>query len=306
MSNDNYNDICFIVTSWEQNLFMSVKQTLLTFGVREQNIIKVSDRVSRPKSLNKAWNSATGYKYIVFIDEDVVIRDSHVFSRFKEILESPENDAVAGVLANPKLFSEGQALFDITHDKDPSTPWKESVEECTSNLISLNCALFRADLMQRFNEDMFGNQVFDTCFGYELAFCNKKVLLDKATLVLARSNDYFSKSLSYHTIVARNWHILKSKWISRNNWNGVFDFNLKNNNEIPSIEEVTHWNEIKQMQYCFAYNQDGLVRCYLNPRFSGLIQAGSFVNIIENSLKNISNKVQFSIPYQGSTPIFNI
>ncbi len=314
MSNSNYDDIAFVVTSWEPNLFLSIKQTLLSFGVVDKNIIKISERVSRPKSLNKVWNdvsseiiaeSVNRYNYIAFIDEDVVIRDNHVFDRFKEILENPDNVNIAGVIANPKLFSEGQSLFEIQHDLAPTTPWQSSLSECTSNLISLNCALFRADLKQRFDEDLFGNQNFDVDFGLQLALDEKKVVIDKALLVLARANDYISKSLSYHSIVARNLHIFVKKWSNIKNWINVADYNAKNNNEIPSIEEITHLSEIKQMQYCFAYNRDGIARCYLGPRLGGLAQAGQFVQMIENSLKNVPNMVEYSIPYQGALPIFN-
>ncbi len=313
MYNSDYDNICFVITSWEPNLFLSVKQTLLSFGVNEQNIIKVTDRVSRPKSLNKAWNSigvgeniASGYKYIAFIDEDVVIRDNHVFTRLKEILEAPENQQVVGVLANPKLFSEGQSLFEIPHDMPPETSWKQSLQDCTSNLVSLNCCLFRANLNQRFDEDYFGNQNFDVDFGLQMALDNKKVLVDKALLVLARANDYINKSLSYHAAVARNLHIFMRKWSNIKDWVNVLTFNAKNNNEIPSIEELTHMSEMKQMSYCYAFNRDGIARCYLGPRFSGLIPAGNFLQSIENSLRNIPNMVEYAIPYHGALPIFNL
>lgn len=305
MLNSNYDDICFIVTSWEPSLFLAVKQTLLSFGVHEQNIIKVTDRVSRPRSLNKAWNTIAGYKYVVFIDEDVVIRDNHVFSRLKEILEHPDNSTIAGVLANPKLLHEGESFFDIKHDMPPETPWKNSLAECTSSLVSLNCAMFRADLKQRFDEDLFGNQNFDVDFGLQFALDNKSVLVDRALLVLARANDYVSKSLSYHVMVARNLHIFMRKWSNIKTWTNVSDFNSKNNNEIPSIEELTHMSEIKQMQYCFAFNRDGITRCYLNPRLGNIIQVGQYVFGIENNLKNIQNMVDYTIPHHGALPIFN-
>lgn len=299
------NDIAFVVTSWEDTLFLSVKQTLLSMSVSEQDIYRISDRTSRPAALNAMWDrlSIPKYKYIAFIDEDVIIRDSHTFTRLREILENTE---AAGVIANPKLITDGQSFYDIKHDLPPETPWKDSLVECTSNLVSLNCALFRNDLDIGFDEDMFGNQVFDLCFGFELAFNNKKVFLDKALLVLARANNYVGKSLSYHAVVARNLHILKCKWTDRRDWKGVGHYNNVHNNEIPSIEELTHWPEIKQLQYVFAYNRDGAVRCYLQPRFSGLIQAATFVQNIENNLKNIPSMVEYAIPYQGALPIFDL
>jgi len=302
------NDICFVVTSWEDSLFLSIKQTLLSMSVPEQNIYRISDRTSRPAALNAMWDklSIPKYKYIAFIDEDVVIRDNHTFARLREILENTE---AAGVIANPKLISEGQSFYDIKHDLPPETPWKDSLVECTSNLVSLNCALFRNDLEIGFDEDMFGNQVFDLDFGLQLALQGKKVFIDKALLVLARANNYVSKSLSYHAVVARNLHIFMRKWSNIKDWDkecGVKAYNTKHNNEIPSIEELMHWPEIKQLQYTFAYNRDGAVRCYLQPRFSGLIQAASLVQNIENNLKNIPNMVEYAIPHQGSLPIFDL
>lgn len=307
-----YDNIVFAVTSWEENLFISIRQSLLSLGVPDSRIVKISERTSRPKSLNKVWNSYTnpsidnGIKYIAFIDEDVVIRDRHVFSRFTEILESPGNESIAGVIANPKLFSEGQSMFEIAHDLPPETPWQQSLTECTSTLVSLNLALFRIDLTQRFNEDMFGNQVFDVCFGLDLAKDGKRVVTDKATLILARANNYLDKSLSYHAVVARNLHIFMRKWTNVNNWNGVASYNASHDNEIPSIEELTHGSEMKQMQYCMRYNPDGLTRCYLQPRLSGLIPAAIYVQNIENGLKNIQHAVEYSIPFQGALPIFNL
>jgi len=307
-----YENISFVVTSWEPNLFNNIKQTLISFGVKESHIIKLSERASRPKSLNRVWNEHnnedvdSGIKYIAFIDEDVVIRDSHVFKRMTEILEAPENASIAGVLANPKLFNEGQSLFEIPHDMPPSTPWQQSLVECTSNLVSLNCALFRVDLKQRFDIDYFGNQNFDVDFGLQLALDNKKVVVDKALLVLARANDYFSKSLSYHSIVARNLHIFVKKWSNIKTWTSVADWNLKHNNEIPCIEELTHMSEARLMQYCYAYNRDGIARCYLGPRFSSIPHAGQFVQGIENNLQNVKNMVEYTIPYHGALPIFNI
>ncbi len=304
--NNDYSDIAFIVTTWEPELFMAIRQCLLSFGVHERNIIKVTDRVSRPKSLNKAWNTIDGYKYVAFIDEDIVIRDKTTFIRLKEILNAPENAAIAGALANPKLFLEGQPLFEIQHDMPPETPWQQSLSECTSFLTSLNCCLFRADLTQRFDEDYFGNQNFDVDFGLQLAFDNKKVVIDRALLVLARANDYFGKSLSYHSIVARNLHVFMVKWSNIDGWKGVNEYNASHNNEIPSIEELTHWPELKQMRYCFAYGRDGISRCYLQSRFNSIIQVAAFVQNIENSLKDVQNLVDFTIPYHGALPIFNM
>jgi hypothetical protein len=96
------------------------------------------------------------------------------------------------------------------------------------------------------------------------------------------------------------------KWSNISEWEDVWTYNKKHNNEIPSIEEISHWSEIRQMQYCHAFNRDGLVRCYLSPRFGSLVQAGGFVQNIENHLKNIENMVEYTIPYQGALPVFNL
>jgi len=300
-----YPDTLFIITSWDDSLFFSLKQTLMSFGADQSQMYRLQDRKSRPPAMNHALREASRRtcKYIVFLDEDVWLQDSDIFDRLKLILN---NTGVAGAIANPKLVQEGQDWRSIQRDKPKNTPLEECLVDCTSNLISLNCAMFKMDLLDGlfFDEDLYGNQQLDLDWGWMLAKGGHKILVDQSTLVCTRANNYFGKSLAYHSVVARNLHILKCKWSDIASWKGVWGYNLSHNNEIPSIEELTHWSELRAMQYCYQYNRDGIDRCYIRPRLGGIIQAAIHIQSIEQAVGNLPDLMQFSVPAPGALPIF--
>ncbi len=299
-----YPKTFFAVTSWDDSLFLQLKQKLLTFGVEDEQIHRLQERQSRSITLNRAITKAYGLDtdYMVFLDEDIDLPDSHVFDRLKEGLLST---GAIGVIANPKLIQEGQNWSSFARDLPVNAPIDVSLADCGSNLVSLNCAMFDYHKLGNacFDEDLFGNQNLDTDFGWQLVKQGYKIFVDMAVVVTTRANNYFTKSLSYHAIVARNLHVLKAKWSSIDSWLSVKDYNQGHNNEIPSLEELTHWSEIKQMQYCYQYNRDGLSRCYLSPRFGNVIAVGGYVQTIEQSLANLPNLAEFTIG-ENRLPVF--
>lgn len=258
----------FYITSWDPlgAKVTSLKKELIKQGVPKERIRVLSERKSRPAVLNAAIRECTT-EYIGFLEDDV--KPAHNAVKVLEnLLDKYTNAGLA--IAPVQQYNEdeiGTALGRVPED----TPDSKSLQNMSNKMWTLNFVIFRKSTGVYFDEDFFGNQVFDWDFGLQLMKKGFLSLGDHRTAVAHTQTSYEKKSLAYHAAVCRNRQIFMSKWKDIDKWHCVNIYNSMYPNTIPTIEELTHASENWVMNYISKYDHYGLVSCWYQSRF-GVLQ----------------------------------
>lgn len=251
----------FIIPVWSTDVYAKqVKKQLMEQGVAEEKIIFITEKISRAVSLNKAIKNITT-EYVGIFDDDVMLAPN-VVSRLEDLLDK-----------NPKIgfaIAPVQQMMDLVvpkPDLPESAPDNQSLENTSAKSWTFNATIYRKSCGVLMDEDFFGGQLIDWDFSLDLLHKGYLSVADHRTAVAHKTTAFTGKSLAYHGVVARSRQIFMTKWKDRDNWANVADYNKKNNNEIPSLEELTHNSEDWLIEYIAKYDKFGLAECYFNPRF---------------------------------------
>lgn len=296
------NKTTFYITSWDDVHFTATKNILLAQGVNPKYIFRIADRASRPKAMNKAWNTCDT-QYIAFLDDDIKVCEGEIVSRMEYILDTDPNIGCAVIPCAQYSYFPEKIIPQMPH----GTPLEKALVNTSRELTTLNFVLIRNNLPNalKFDEDFFGNQVFDVDFGWGL-LKNNLLCVEDTSLALAHiQTDYPSKNLFYHAAVARNKHILKEKWSNIDQWVNLAHFNLHNNNAIPSIEELSHTNEKKLIEYIASFNRHGFIKAFLEPRFAGVDIVQKYLASLEDYTNNTEDIFNYTFAASTSLPIFD-
>lgn len=257
----NPNKTTFYITSWS-DAGLSVKQQLIDQGLPEENIVLLTERVSRPIALNKALLSCKT-EYFGMADEDVLVQPNAL----RILTSTLDNNPTIGFVAAP-VIQQTDKLTLAKPDLPEHSSDEISLEDISTKLWTFNFVIMRnLQGKVKFEEEFFGNQLLDWDLGLELKRLGYSSVADHRTSVSHIQTDYSKKSYAYHGVVARNRHIFMAKWRDRASWQGVKAYNAQNNNEIPSLEELTHWSEEHLFDYICQYDKMGLTECWWRPRF---------------------------------------
>ena len=167
-----------------------------------------------------------------------------------------------------------------------------------------NATIYRKSCGVLMDEDFFGGQLIDWDFSLDLLYKGYLSIADHRTAVAHKTTSFEKKSLCYHGVVARSRQIFMTKWKDRDNWTNVADYNKKNNNEIPTLEEITHWNEDKLIEYIAKYDKFGLAECYFNPRFGSNEKLNQWLTSISAQINQAEQIFNPKITDMSSIPRF--
>lgn len=267
--------ISFIVTSWkpESRATHQLVDMIIRQGVDPKNIHIVDDRISRPISLNRAIARCNS-DYIGFCEDDVLPSMNAVETLTRLLDRYPKVGLAAAKVQ--QLFDERPTTAPIP-SMGHECPDEVSLEDISGQMWTLNFVLYRKSTNVLFDEDYFGNQVFDEDFGYELFHHGYSSMVDLRCAVAHQQTDYFTKSLSYHVCVARNRQISIEKWRCRADWQGLHAFEKANRGVIPTIEELTHANEDWQYKYIAKFDLYSLQEFYFRARFGDSNDIENFI-----------------------------
>jgi hypothetical protein len=279
----------FFVTTWTPHGEAAAKivRLLNGSGIESSDIQLLTERVSRPKSLNRAI-SGCRTPYVGFLEDDVNFSPGTPGILELDLDADPSIGlAVApvtqlagtepGLMPQPAMALDAAGAFLV---------------ECSSRMWTLNFAVYRKDVGVPFDESYFGNQVFDWDFGLELLLRGYRSMADLRTAVTHRQTDYSRKSLSYHAMVARNRHIFVEKWRNRGSWKGIPPC-------VPSVEELTHAGEAEQMRYVARFDSPGLHNHYLAPRFGS---QASFDRFLGSFPRDVPDEFRVMVREAGTLP----
>lgn len=288
----------FLIPVWSSDVYAKqVKKQLMEQKVPESNIVFIKEKISRSISLNKYINEAKT-EFIGIFDDDVVLAPN-VVEVLEELLDKYPN---VGFATAPV-----QQVKDLVVPKPELaayTPDSQSLENISARMWTFNATIYRKSCGVKMDEDFFGGQLIDWDFGLELLHKGYLSLSDHRTAVAHKQTVYDKKNLFYHAIVARSRHIFMRKWQDRNAWVDVKQYNLQHNDEIPTLEELTHSNEDWLIKYIARFDNAGLVGCWFNPRFLNDKKSKAF---IEDMALNIIKTQQEFNPFvndMNSIPIF--
>jgi hypothetical protein len=284
------NKTTFYITSWDDQPFETLRADLINFGIPSESIHRIADRTSRPIAMNKAWAKCET-QYIAFLDSDIKLAKNPFLPRMEYLLD---NHAKIGAVVIP-CYQFADLPEDVKPQLPEDTPVEKSLSNLSSNLITLNCILIRQDIKTRFEEAYFGNQVFDLDLGWSLLREGYATVAD-LTLALAHTpTNYLNKNLFYHAAISRNRQIMKAKWSNIDAWTNLDTYNSLNNNEIPSIEELSHSNEDKLLSYIVDWDEYGLKSCYMNPRFENIFAIAQYLAKVDATIKNRQQTFNYNI-----------
>ena len=251
----------YIIPVWSTDVYAKqVKKQLMEQGVAEENIIFTTEKISRAVSLNKAIANITT-EYVGIFDDDVMLAPN-VVSVLEDLLD--RNPKIGFAIAPVQQMDE---LAVPKPDLPEAAPDGQSLENQSAKCWTFNACIYRKSCDVILDEDLFGAQISDWDFGLSLLHKGYLSIADHRTAVAHKKTSFQNKNIMYHGVVARNRQIFMTKWKDRDNWTNVADYNKKNNNEIPTLEEITHLNEDKLIEYIAKYDKFGLTECYFNPRF---------------------------------------
>jgi len=282
------NKTTFYITSWDPlgAKVTSLKKELVKQGVAKERIKVLSDRTSRPGVLNRAIRECTT-KYIGFLEDDVVPAHNAV-----KILENLlDNYPNAGLAIAPVQQWNEEEIIRATPRVAENTPDRHCLQDMSNQMWTLNFVIFRKSTGVFFDEDFFGNQIFDWDFGLQLMNKGFLSLGDHRTAVAHTQTNYGKKSLAYHAVVCRNRQIFMSKWKDINKWLCVNVYNLANPNTIPTIEELTHTSEQWIMDYISQYDHYGLVDCWYKSRFENIHKIASYCADFEHDFIGCNKQI---------------
>ncbi|MEQ1826821.1 MAG: hypothetical protein ABL921_12780, partial [Pirellula sp.] len=207
----------FYITTWnpEGAGTKRVVSSLKAQGVIDEHIKLITEKISRPKSLNKAIVDCQT-PYVGMLEDDVAFSDNAV-SQLETLLDRMPNIGLA-IADVQQVGSERELAESVVPSRPPNAGDDASLHSCSAQMWTLNFVLLRKSTNVRFDESYFGNQVFDWDYGLELLRAGYLSVVDRRTKVRHVRTNYASKSLSYHAMVARNRHIFKTKWESRDTW----------------------------------------------------------------------------------------
>lgn len=294
------NRTTFLIPVWSSDVYAKqVKKQLIEQGVPESNIKFITEKISRAISLNKYINEATT-EYVGIFDDDVVLAPN-VVEVLEDLLDKYPN---VGFATAP--VQQAVDLNIPTPRFSPSTPDEQALENISAKMWTFNATIYRKSCGVKMDEDFFGSQLIDWDFGLELLHKGFLSLSDHRTAVCHKQTVYDKKNLCYHAVVARSRHIFMRKWQNRDTWINVKDYNISNNSEIPTLEEITHSNEDWLLQYIAKYDKPGLISCWFNPRFCGDAKesTSAYMRFIENCVKKVESEFNPFINDANSIPIF--
>jgi len=265
-----YDKVTFYITSWDPNgpKVKSIKNELVQQGVLEHNIGVISERISRPITLNRAIRECKT-EYVGFCEDDV-FPASNAVKTLNTMLEKRHNVGLAIA-----FLKETEAITRPAPELPENSTDEMSLANLSNRLFTLNFVLFRKSTGILFDESYFGNQFFDWDFGLELLRKGYLSVADRRTAVAHHRTEYNHKNLFYHACVARNCQILMAKWENRGNWNGLADYNSRNANAIPTLEELSHSEEEWLWDYIFEYEPYGFKQYFVH-RFGDLLKTNEF------------------------------
>ncbi len=273
--------ITFYITSWAPAgaRIEFLRKELVDQGVQDDDVKIISDRTSRPRSLNKAIEECRT-PYVGFCEDDI-FPSSDAVGVLCDLLDR-RNDI--GLAIAPVMQCKAEKL--VRPVPAPDEGEAKALQDQSNRMWTLNFVLFRKSTNVLFDADYFGNQMFDWDFGLELLRAGYLSVADRRAAVAHYQTDYELKNVCYHACVARNRQIFMSKWKDRENWRGLADFNSRNGHSVPSMEELTHANEKFLFDYIAKYDQYGLVECYYKSRFGSLPRLNEFTRNFESSYLN--------------------
>jgi hypothetical protein len=281
---------------------VKLQEQLINQGVDPSLIIFTKEKKSRAQVLNK-YVKDIKTEYIGLCDDDVVISDNAV-----QVLEDLLDKYPKIGMALAPTFQE-KVLIKPTPRISSVAPDEQSLENTSARMWSFNFTLLRRNTGKlgsdiRFDEDYFGSQLIDWDLGLELLHNGYMSVIDHRCAVAHKQTSYDTKSLAYHAVVARSRHIFMKKWQDRDFWFGVEDYNIKHNNEIPTLEEITHASESWLMQYIAKYDGGGLMSCWFSPRFDDDKKSSAYMKSCINVFKENKQIFNPQIIDMNSVPIF--
>ncbi len=288
----------FLIPVWSSDVYAKqVKKQLMEQGVAEDKIIFTTEKITRAISLNKQIKEITT-EYVGIFDDDVMLAPN-VVSQLEDLLD--RNPKIGFAIAPVQQMTE---LKTPVPHMPPSASDERSLENQSAKMWTFNACIYRKSCGVALNEDLFGAQLADWDFGLELLHKGYLSIADHRTAVAHKATTFEKKSLAYHGVVARNRHIFISKWKNRGNWTNVADYNKKNNNEIPTLEELTHNSEDWLFGYIAEYDRPGLIECYFNPRFGSNEALNKWISNTSAKINNTEQTFNPTITDMSSVPKF--
>ncbi len=283
----------YYITGWDADRTEKIKQRLIDLGVDKNYIVRINDRHSRAPTLNKYLNECRT-KYAGLIDDDCVFSDNCP-SVLEELLD---NNQDIGIAVAP--------VTQITNKTLPEAKWFTGTynrrEDVSSHMATFNFTLFRVKDDILMDNDLFGNQNLDIDIGLEYLYKGYKSVADHQCGVAHLQTDYVPKNLFYHAAVARNRHLFMLKWSNRKAWSGVESHNRMHNNEVPTIEELSHSSEQSLLNYIARFDKFGLWKCYFEPRVGDRDSFLAWQKQFHEALQN--NKQEFGYVIENGFPKF--
>lgn len=256
----------FLVTSWDENAYKALEKSLFNYGVQPEEIVKITKRESRGSLLNKYIQKHKDADYIYLLDEDIRIVHGDL-ERLQQILDNNNNIGLASI---PSYQINKGFVSDFHPTVPANTPISNSLKNISGFMDTFNLIVLKKAALEKvqLDPDIFGSQMIDIDLGWELHRNGFQSVADCSQALVHKQTDWGLKNLFYHAAVSRNRHIVMKKWSNRDSWVNVHDWNEKNNNEIPSLEELSHANEDKLIKYIARFDKSGLFDFYFNKRFA--------------------------------------
>ena len=279
------NKTTFLIPCWNSsNRYINLKNQLIEQGVSERNIILCHEKKSRSLIVNK-YIRDINTEYIGLCDDDVIISDNAVATLETVLDKYPK----VGLALAPSL--QQKILCKPIPTLAPSDSDDKSIENTSSKMWSFNFTLMRNSCGIFLDEDIFGGQLIDWDLGLEFLYQGYFSVIDHRCAVSHQKTEFHNKSLAYHAVVARNRHIFMTKWRNRSVWTNLDDYNAKNNNVIPTLEEVTHASEKWLFDYISKFDQAGLVDCWFKPRFGNEASLNFFISEFNEKYITQNNQI---------------
>lgn len=266
--------LSFIVTAWEPDGAPARRlvESIVSQGVDRKRIHIVDDRISRPISLNRALMRCDT-DYVGLCESDVIPSTNAVATLTRLLDRHPQ----VGLAAAKVHQVDELPLAPPIPLRDPDASDGAALDDISGQMWTLNFVVYRRSTQILFDEDYFGNQIFDWDFGLELHHGGYLSMSDARCAVVHQRSDYVGKNIAYHACVARNRQILGLKWQNRVLWQGVKPFQRAHRGVIPTVEELTHANEEWLFKYIARFESGGLSEAYFKPRFGDAAQTASYL-----------------------------